>query len=80
MPKVLEYKGYKFFFFSNEGNPLEPSHIHVRKDNCLAKFWLTPYVSLANSWGMNAHELNMLQEIVEERQEEFKERWHDFFG
>jgi len=30
LPKVLEYKGYKFFFFSNEGNPLEPSHIHFK--------------------------------------------------
>ena len=80
MPRIWEYKGYKFFFFSNEGEPLKPSHIHVRKEDRLTKFWLVPQVSLANSWGMNAQELNMLQRIVEEHQEEFKERWHDFFG
>ena len=36
MPRVFELDGYKFFFFSNEGNPLEPCHIHVRK----SEIWL----------------------------------------
>ncbi|MBO5116749.1 MAG: DUF4160 domain-containing protein, partial [Treponema sp.] len=40
MPKVFEINGFKFFFFSNEGNPLEPCHIHVRKSGCLAKLWI----------------------------------------
>ncbi|MGM0652192.1 MAG: DUF4160 domain-containing protein [Bacillota bacterium] len=80
MPKVFEHKGYKFFFFSNEGNPLEPAHIHVRRENLLAKFWLEPEVILANSWGMKAHELKILQTVIEENQEYFKKRWHDHFG
>ena len=80
MPKVLEYKGYKFFFFSNEGYPTEPAHIHVRKGSYLAKFWLKPSVILASSWGMNAKELKMLQSIVEQYQEDFEKRWHDYFG
>ncbi len=29
MPTVLLINGYRFFFFSNEGN--EPRHIHVEK-------------------------------------------------
>ncbi|MBO4628386.1 MAG: DUF4160 domain-containing protein [Treponema sp.] len=41
MPTVLNKKGYRFFFFSNEGNPLEPCHIHVRKNGALAKFWVS---------------------------------------
>jgi hypothetical protein len=57
MPKLFEWQGYKFFFFSNEGNPLEPCHIHVRKDGNLAKFWVVPVVYLASSWGMNPKEL-----------------------
>jgi hypothetical protein len=36
VPKVFEYGGYKFFFFSNEGEPMEPCHVHVRKGS--AKF------------------------------------------
>ncbi|WP_248843036.1 DUF4160 domain-containing protein [Comamonas thiooxydans] len=29
MPVILRYQGFKLFFYSNEGNPLEPAHIHV---------------------------------------------------
>lgn len=46
MPKVFEVYGYKFFFFSNEGSPLEPCHIHVRKNGNLAKFWIKKMPSL----------------------------------
>ena len=38
MPIVFRYKGYRFFFFSNEGDPREPMHIHVRKGEASAKF------------------------------------------
>ena len=37
MPVVFRYKGYRFFFYSNEGNPREPLHIHVRKGEAVAK-------------------------------------------
>lgn len=32
MPLVFRWKGYRFHFFSNEGDPREPVHIHVTKD------------------------------------------------
>lgn len=31
MPVILRIKDYRFFFYSNEGNPREPAHIHVRR-------------------------------------------------
>jgi hypothetical protein len=65
MPKVFEWNGYKFFFFSNEGSPLEPCHIHARKGERLAKFWVKPSVGLAASWGMGSSELNKLEKVVE---------------
>ncbi|MDE2129128.1 MAG: DUF4160 domain-containing protein [Betaproteobacteria bacterium] len=37
MPVVFRHKGFRFFFFSNEGNPREPIHIHVMKDGIDAK-------------------------------------------
>lgn len=37
--QFLNENGYRFFFFSNEGSPLEPCHIHIRKHGALAKFW-----------------------------------------
>ncbi|MCP4153073.1 MAG: DUF4160 domain-containing protein, partial [bacterium] len=42
MPVVFRYKGYRFFFYSNEGETLAPLHIHVRKGEAVAKFWLEP--------------------------------------
>jgi hypothetical protein len=80
LPKVLDCKGYRFFFFSNEGDPLKPAHIHVRKDRQIAKFWLEPEVALANSWGFQSRELNVIRDIVEDNQVMFKKRWYDYFG
>jgi len=40
MPVIFRHKGYRFFFFSNEGIPLEPCHIHVKKGSAVAKFWI----------------------------------------
>jgi hypothetical protein len=40
VPKIFELEGYKFFFFSNEGNPLEACHVHVRKQSSRATFWV----------------------------------------
>jgi hypothetical protein len=79
MPKIFERSGYKFFFFSNEGDPLEPPHVHVRKGPNVAKFWLDPNVSLAKSWGMNVKELNMLGTIVAEHKDSIVEKWNEYF-
>jgi len=53
MPTILRWKGYRFFFFSNEGDPSEPVHVHIRKDSNVAKFWIEPVVALAESYGMS---------------------------
>ncbi|MFT0172652.1 DUF4160 domain-containing protein [Paraburkholderia mimosarum] len=29
MPVVFRYNGIRFFFYSNEGDPREPVHIHA---------------------------------------------------
>ena len=80
MPRVFTYRGYIFFFFSNEGAPLEPIHIHVRKDACLAKFWVEPSVQLAASHGFTDRELNRLHRLVVSHVDLIKERWHEHFG
>ena len=52
MPIVFRVGDFKFFFYSNEGNPREPLHIHVRKDDCEAKIWLNP-IAVASSAGFD---------------------------
>lgn len=42
MPTVLRIKGYRFYFFSNEG--FEPKHIHIEKADAIRKIWLEPSV------------------------------------
>ena len=39
MPVVFRHDGFRFFFFSNEGDPREPVHVHVRKSDGEAKLW-----------------------------------------
>ena len=76
MPTVTRIGGYRFFFFSNEGN--EPPHIHVEAGNKYAKFWLDP-INLARSVGFNAPELTRLRRLVMSRNERFKEAWNEHF-
>ncbi|WP_300971204.1 DUF4160 domain-containing protein [Thiocapsa sp.] len=49
MPTVLRIRGFRFHFYSDEGN--EPPHIHVRGAEGECKFWLDP-ISLARHRGM----------------------------
>lgn len=79
MPKVFVWKDYKYFFYSNEGDPLERCHVHVRKDNKIAKFWIDPYVYLDSSWGMTSEELNKLEKQVRLNIDLIKEKWNEYF-
>ena len=40
MPTVLRRGPYRFFFYSSDR--AEPPHVHVERDENLAKFWLDP--------------------------------------
>jgi len=80
MPVILRFRGYRFFFFSNEGDPREPIHVHVRKGERVAKFWVDPEVSLAESYRMNSAELNKLMQVVIKHRQSMRKAWHDYFG
>jgi hypothetical protein len=79
MPVVFRHDGFRFFFYSNEGDPREPVHVHVRKGNGMAKFWVAP-VSLAASDGFDARTLRELTRIVEAEAALIERTWHDYFG
>lgn len=79
MPTVFTWNGYRFFFFSNEGTPREPKHIHVRKNEKIAKFWLEPDVKLAMSYDMPSAETGRLMMVVEEHAEKFRRKWDEYF-
>ena len=79
VPVILRYRGYRFFFFANEGEPREPIHIHVRSGERVAKFRVEPDVSLAESYRMKSSELRELQKVVRDNRDLIVETWNEFF-
>jgi hypothetical protein len=79
MPEVFRYRGFKFFFYSNEGTPREPAHIHVEKDGIEAKFWLYPDVRVAYNDGYDSRTLRELTEIVESNRDRIVRVWDGYF-
>jgi hypothetical protein len=77
MPVALRVRGYRFFFFSLEGQ--EPPHIHVEQAERFAKFWLNP-ISLVKSRGFRSGELLEIQRIVEENLGTLLEKWNEHFS
>ncbi|MFO7599797.1 MAG: DUF4160 domain-containing protein [Candidatus Desulfacyla sp.] len=77
MPTVLRNDPYRFFFYA--GDREEPYHIHVERDDNVAKFWLDP-VRLQSSGGFDRMELSRIRRIIDENHESFVEAWHEYFG
>jgi len=80
MPVVFRRTGYRFHFYSDEGDPREPVHIHVRKGRDNAKFWLYPDVNVAYNRGFSRFELRALSVIVEQRRSEIERVWNEHFA
>ena len=80
MPVVFRQDGFRFHFFSDEGDPREPNHVHVTRPGAKAKFWLFPEVEMAYNRGYNARAVKRLQEIVEQRRAEIEDLWNEFFS
>lgn len=76
MPTVLRFGRYRFYFYA--GDRGEPPHVHVDRDDSMAKFWLDP-VRLQTSRGFKSQELNKIGKIVEERREQLRRAWDDYF-
>ncbi len=58
MPVVFRQSGLRYYFFSNEGQPPEPPHIHIKGGGRDAKVWIEPEISIADSYGFNPRELS----------------------
>lgn len=80
MPVVFRHKGFRFFFYSNEGSPRESLHIHVRSADGEAKLWLDPGVSVASSYGYDAATLRELAEVARAHRDLIERAWHDYFA
>ena len=61
MPEIFRSFGFVFFFYSNEGQ--EPIHVHVRKADSFAKFWIEP-VELDFSQGMKISDIQKAETLI----------------
>ena len=80
MPTVFKREGYRFYFFSNEGDPREPVHIHAESADGRAKLWLYPEVNVASSAGYSRKQLAEIVALVSVRRDEIEKAWNEYFG
>ncbi|MGH8475753.1 MAG: DUF4160 domain-containing protein [Methylococcales bacterium] len=76
MPTVLRIGPYRLFFFAGDRD--EPPHIHVEREDKVAKFWLDP-VRLRKSGGFSRNEMIRIQKMIGEHQIELREAWNAYF-
>jgi hypothetical protein len=80
MPTVFRSGGFRVFFYSNEGSPREPIHVHVERSSGEAKLWLRPTVAVAYNDGLSARDLSAAIRLVEANSGEIEKAWNQFFG
>lgn len=86
MPQVFKIGSYWVYFWSNEGDPLEPVHVHVCQGAPSAgatKVWITQagkcYLCHNHSQIAN-RTLRNIMEIISARSSEVVEKWLAYFG
>jgi len=77
MPTVLRTGPYRIFFYASDRE--EPRHVHVERDDNIAKLWLEP-VRIQYSGGFRAQEINRMIELVQEHRKLLVEAWDEYFG
>lgn len=76
MPTVLRIGPFRFFFYAGDRD--EPQHVHVERDERIAKFWLDP-VRLQSSGGFSRTDLGRVQRLITQNQSLLMEAWDVYF-
>jgi len=77
MPTALRVGPYRCFFYAGDRD--EPQHVHVERNDKIAKFWLDP-VRLQSSGGFSRAELGRIQKIIQENHTKLAEAWNGYFS
>ncbi|MDQ6733109.1 MAG: DUF4160 domain-containing protein [Nitrospirota bacterium] len=76
MPTVLRVGPYRFFFYAADRE--EPPHVHVEREDKIAKFRLDP-IRLQGSGGFARTEIGRIQGLIKIHHIKLLEAWHDYF-
>jgi len=74
---ILRKGPYRFFFYAGDKN--EPVHIHIAREDKVAKYWLLP-VRLQISDGFSRVELQRIQILVKTHEQLLVEAWYAYFS
>ncbi len=86
MPRVFKIGSYWIYFWSNEGKPLEPVHVHVTEGKPTAnatKIWLTrdgKCILDNNNSSIKENHLKNIMRVIENQRKMVIKRWEEFFG
>lgn len=76
MPTLFFYLGLKFFFYSNDH---EPIHVHVSNGNGEARYMIDPVKLISNN-GLKTRDLRIAEAAIEENKEIIAENWNRYFN
>jgi hypothetical protein len=74
---VLRSGPDRFFFYAGDRD--KPPHIHIERDDRIAKFWLVP-IRLQSSGGFSRVEIARIERLVRDYQIILLEAWDEYFG
>lgn len=81
MPTILQVRGWRLFFYTNEGN--EPPHVHAQKAESECKFRLrADLFDIEEEWshGLTPRLRREIRKIIFEHFELIVDEWNRFFG
>ena len=74
MPTIVRSGPYRLYVYSADCS--EPAHIHIQRDDLLAKIWLHD-LRLAKTGGFSSGELGRILALVREHRTELMEGWNE---
>ena len=85
MPQVFKIGSYWVYFWANEGDPMEPVHVHVAEGNPrenATKIWITKAgktLLCNNNSRIPENTLRNIIRIIEARSSDIVKKWEEFF-
>ena len=79
MPTIFQIKGWKVYFFANEGS--EPIHVHCQKADANGKFWILMDlhdVEAEYMYNMTSRDLKEIRKILLDHFDLIVETWNQF--
>lgn len=86
MPQIFKIGKYTIYFWSNEGNPIEPIHVYIsegRQTSNATKIWITSNgkcLLCNNNSNIPSRILRNIEDTIETRVDDVIAAWEKFFG